>query len=329
MLSDLLLFIIENYCRYNKKTLLQIIKPHWFEDVNKFPHIYPCKYDCDLYYDNVIKGYNKMKETKIIFAGLCINIESHIPRLKSRIEFLGKYFKQYIFLIFENDSTDNTRKLIKNWTNTNPNVILIPCEENIDCKLKVPKAIQTGTFSSNRMKRMAEYRNRIINYSVKYYSDYDYLMMFDLDIDGPWSIGGFADSFGKSDQWDAVTAFGLNGITATLGHPIYYDLIAYRDNYVNVNINKFDMFNIFSKMSNIENRNKLIKTTSSFGGLAIYKMEIFNNNINYTPIDDVYICEHIILSDNMIRNGYDKIYINPNMIILVGVQGDVDRYPWY
>ena len=89
------------------------------------------------------------------------------------------------------------------------------------------------------------------------------------------------------------------------------------------------MFNIFSKMSNIENRNKLIKTTSSFGGLAIYKMEIFNNNINYTPIDDVYICEHIILSDNMIRNGYDKIYINPNMIILVGVQGDVDRYPWY
>ena len=83
-------------------------------------------------------------------------------------------------------------------------------------------------------------------------------------------------------------------------------------------------------MATIKNKNKLIKTTSSFAGMAIYKMEIFrNSNINYIPIDDIYICEHMILSDNMIRNGYDKIYINPNMKILVGVQGDVERYPWY
>ena len=32
---------------------------------------------------------------------------------------------------------------------------------------------------------------------------------------------------------------------------------------------------------------------------------------------------------NMIENGYDKIFINPNMILLSGPQGNTDMYPFF
>jgi hypothetical protein len=326
----IILFLVESYCRYYKSTLLEITHPSWFKDVNSFPEELTCKKNCNIFTKNVKNGYSIMRDNTIVFTGLCINIEKNIPLLKSRIEHLGNYFKEYKFVIFENDSTDNTRDLIKEWSKHNPNIILVPCVEEEDCKLRVNKAISSGTFSSDRMKRMANYRNRLLDFIKQKYINYNYLMMFDLDISGPWYIDGIADSFSKSNKWDVVTAFGLNGITGTFGKPVYYDFIAYRDDKLNVNKNILDFIDIIYKMDNIKNKNKLIKTTSSFAGMAIYKMDIFKNpNINYTPIDNIYICEHIILADNMIRNGYDNIYINPNMMILVGVQGDVQRYPWY
>jgi hypothetical protein len=326
----IILFLVESYCRYNKSTLLEVVHPDWFKDVNSFPKELGCKKNCNVFDKHVKSGYSKMRDSTIVFSGLCINIEKNIPGLKLRIEHIGNYFKEYKFVIFENDSTDDTRQLLNEWSKKNSNIKLVPCIEDDECKLKVNKAISTGTFSSDRMKRMANYRNRLLYYIRQNYIDYNYLMMFDLDITGPWSIDGIADSFSKSSKWDVVTAFGLNGITGTFGKPVYYDFIAYRDEKLNINKNIFDFIEIIYKMDNIKNKNKLIKTTSSFAGMAIYKMEIFKNpNINYIPIDDVYICEHIILADNLIRNGFDKIYINPNMMILVGAQGDVQRYPWY
>jgi len=326
----IILFLFEAYSRHNKLSMLEIIHPEWFEDVNSFPEELSCKKNCNIFNKHVKNGYSVMRNSTIVFSGLCIDIEKKINILKKRVEYLGNYFKEYKFVIFENDSTDNTRGLLTNWSKENSNIQLVPCEEDVDCKLKTSKAITTGAFSTGRMKRMADYRNRLLSYIRKKYIDYDYLLMFDLDVKGPLYIDGMADSFSKHKKWDAVTAFGMNGMTITFGQPIYYDYIAYRDENYNINNNILDIFNIMYKTINIKNENKLIKTTSSFGGLAIYKMEMFkNNNINYTPIDDVYICEHTILSDNMIRNGYDKIYINPNMKILVGVQGEVERYPWY
>ena len=51
-------------------------------------------------------------------------------------------------------------------------------------------------------------------------------------------------------------------------------------------------------------------------------MNIILQNINYTPEDNNYICEHIIFHDNMIKKNYNNIYINPNMTVLVGLQGN-------
>jgi len=170
----IILFLIETYCRYYKCTLLQIIHPSWFKNVNKFPKELKCKENCNTFYKNIKKGYVEMKNSKIVLTGLCINIENTIHLLKERVEYLGSLFKEYVFIIFENDSIDNTRKLLKDWCKKNSNIKLVPCEENEECILKASKAITSGTFSENRMKRMATYRNRLLDYVKQYYINYDY-----------------------------------------------------------------------------------------------------------------------------------------------------------
>ena len=54
-------------------------------------------------------------------------------------------------------------------------------------------------------------------------------------------------------------------------------------------------------------------------------MKIILDGINYTPSDNKYTCEHIIFHDNMIKNNYTNIYINPNMIVLAGIQGNTRK----
>ena len=50
-------------------------------------------------------------------------------------------------------------------------------------------------------------------------------------------------------------------------------------------------------------------------------MDVLNSGVNYTPKNLIYKCEHKIFHDNMRNKGFSRIFINPNMIVLVGVQG--------
>ena len=263
-----------------------------------------------------------MKNTRIIFCGLCINIENNVTNLKRRFEHLGQYFKDYRVIIFENDSKDNTRELLKKICLDNNKFILLECEDAKDCKYNNVIAKDYGIFNSKRMYKMITYRNKLLNYIKNNYNHFDIVCMIDLDITGPISIDGIAHSFGKYNNWDSITANGISGITFTLGQQYYYDLIAYKDNNLDINNNIFDIISIFYKLNTIKIGKELLKVKSAFGGMELIKMYIINNNINYTPIDNNYKCEHIIFHENMIRNNYSNIYINPSMIILVGLQGN-------
>lgn len=318
-----ILLSIQIYCKHKKKSLTEIIHYKWFEDVTKFPYNdFKCKKNCDIYNETISKGYIKMKNTKIIFCGLCINIENTSSILKKRFEHLGSYFNKYKVVIFENDSIDNTRNILKNISKENNNFDLIECDDVEDCKYNIIQAKDHGVFSENRMKKMVKYRNKLLNHITRYYNDYDIICMVDYDISGPIDINGIAHSFGKYNMWDAVSAYGINGITLTAGNPYYYDSIAYKDEKYDINNNIFDIIPIFFKMNYLNVGDDLIKVNSGFAGLELIKMDVIKKGINYTPEDDKYTCEHIIFHNNMIKNNFKNIYINPNMIVLVGFQGN-------
>lgn len=326
----ILIILVERFFYYKNKQLIEYVKPHWFYSPTSFPYEdFKCTPSrLDKYTTLVKNGYKLMKNKKIIFGGLCMNIENNITRLKERILQLGSHFSSFKCVIFENDSTDSTRTLLNYMCNTHDDFFLVPCPENKNCILGNTPATSDGIISEKRMKKMASYRNRLLAYILEKFPDYDYICFIDFDIYGPISQDGFAHSFGLENDWDSVSAFSLSSATLSFGKMFYYDLLAYDDN-TNYNI-IFNYLRILYKTSKYTIGDDLINA-SGFAGLSIYKMKIFidNPHINYTPVDDTYICEHIILHKNMQRNGFDKIFINPSMIILVGPQGDSSTYPIY
>lgn len=314
-----ILILVKIYCIKKKKTILELIHPDWFKHATRFPeYAFPCQKNCTRYYDDIKKGFSHVENKKIVFGGLCINIHDKIPDLIKRIEQLGSFFKEYKFVVFENDSTDGTRELLEQYDN----VILVPCgtedeEEDKNCKLNEKPAVSHGSSSSKRMEKMSNYRNRLLKFIIEYFNNYDYVCFMDLDLVGSIDIRGFIHSFGY--QWDCISAQGLHGV---LGIPMYYDTFAYKDENLHVNSgNKMNMTTISIKASRHKVGDLPYKVKSGFGGLAIYQMDSIRN-IDYTPKDGNYSqCDHIFLHDNMIDHGFDKIYINPNMLILVGLVG--------
>jgi hypothetical protein len=327
----LILLLIEHFCRLQKKTLVEIMKPQWYSDMTKFPQKdFKCKRNCDEYNNRIDYGYKVMKTKKVIFGGLCINIADKVDILEKRFTHMGNYFDDYKVVIFENDSTDGTRDLLKDLCKRNDKFKLIECDEAKDCIFKTKSASEHGIFASNRMKKMVFYRNKVLN-NIKKYNDFDCFCIIDLDLGGPISIDGIAHSFSHYKDWDAISANGLNGITLSLGQPVYYDYLAYKDDKIDTEKTKLDYLTMFYEVNKFKVGDPIKKVQSGFAGMSFYKMEILtkDKDINYTPSNDVYKCEHIIFHENMIKNGYDKIYINPNMLLLSGPQGVVKKYPFY
>ena len=325
----IIFLVIERLCRNKKKTLNQILKPDWYKDVTKFPQKdFKCKKNCIEYNRRVKVGYKVMRTKRVIFAGLCINIEDKIANLYKRFTYIGQFFKDYKVIMFENDSKDNSRELLKQLSKKNRQFELIECEDVVDCKFKTISASEHGMLSENRMKKMANYRNRVLEY-IKKYKSWDSFCIIDLDLDGPISIDGIAHTFSHYNDWDAISAYGLNGITMSLGKPVYYDQLAYKDNNLDTYKNKLNYLPVFVNINTYNVGDTIIKVQSGFAGLSFYKYEILNYDITYTPKDNVYKCEHIIFHENMIANGFNRIYINPNMLLLSGVQGPVNKYPFY
>ena len=53
---------------------------------------------------------------------LCIlccgrNVEQYLPTVFSNFSTIDTWFKETLIVVFENDSSDNTHQLLKNWSN--------------------------------------------------------------------------------------------------------------------------------------------------------------------------------------------------------------------
>ena len=104
-------------------------------------------------------GKNFIRDKKIVIGLLTKNSEYHIPNMKIKLELIGSLFKNYKIVLFENDSTDNTRYHLKKWEKHNSNVHLIKCENNPECKFNWKDAKLSGLLSTERMDKMRYMRN--------------------------------------------------------------------------------------------------------------------------------------------------------------------------
>ena len=261
------------------------------------------------YIERVEQGFGKMKQAvSVTFAGLAHNLEHILSTTLQRIEFLGEHFKDYDIVIFENNSTDKTKSILKNWQNPKLHVI----SQDL---LNIKSAIKYGGQASKRFQLMAQYRDEYLNYIRHTSSSSTHVIVLDLDLLIGCSLEGLAHSFSYDhNEWDMIACNGVDAINGT-----YYDPLAYKDTesnrilYHNPTANSDGLS--YKKTLNFKKGDlKLVPVKSAFSGLAIYKKEAIESSKYSQP--DLKDCEHVSLHDTMIEQGYNKLFINPNMMVL-------------
>jgi len=263
------------------------------------------------YHNNAKIGKNIAKTKKIVLCGLARNIEDNVNNVLKKLEFIGSNFLDYRIVIFENDSSDNTRYLIKENIKRNNKIILLDCSKynSYDCKLNNQNNYTKGWNSVYRFNKMAFYREEYLNYIKENLYDYDYVLVKDLDIDGNMCIDGLFTSLLIKDfgaiygNGHNVSFYGL--IKIPLDSLAYVDI---NDNYPN-NIDYFSIYQLLKNIIKLSYNTNLLKgfvpVKSGFNLYSLYNLKVF---IKSSYID-LPICEHINLAKCIDNLGY-KQFIN-------------------
>ena len=286
------------------------------------------KTDLDEYNKRIAMGVREIRKNNVVICALVRDVSNNINHIKTKVNDLIHMFNDYRVLIVENDSQDDTREQLLEWSKQDPKIIILGCGYNVD-KCTIAQAISKTKEHSpdkERINKMATLRNIYLDEIKKYYapiqgsSEYwKYCIFWDLDIYGSVYLDGISNSFGYfgSKSFNGGTPLGAmcaNGLILKLGNVFYYDAYAHLDIG-----EKYDSSNNFIHGLkkgigfNYSFGEQPIKVDSCFGGFTIYKTtELLNAKYDLNETDNIE-CEHVKLHRYM----PGKIYMNPSMIHLV------------
>lgn len=255
---------------------------------------------------------------KVIICGVVKNVENTILKSTNICINIGELFDDYKIIIYENNSTDNTKKILNEIKNEKVKII----SETIDYdEIKKNSKIWaytevTGSDHPCRMEQIANARNKLLDEIKKEeYNDFTYVIMIDLDTHY-FESNGIIDSFNNRDlnSWDVIYANGKDN------YGYYYDKYALRC-YSNVFVFGAELYgdDFYLKRNNLiinfDNDNNLIPVISAFGGIGIYKKEVFNECYYASLIDEsITTFYHNIISsfpDNAIAPEIMTLLENP------------------
>lgn len=247
------------------------------------------------------RGRAVMARSRVAITGLARNLGAILPTTMARVERLGGLFADHRVLIYENDSTDETKSILRQWASSNRRVHVT----SEDCS----DPINPTTRCLHRIERMARYRTRCQDAVRSLYPDYDFTIVLDLDVAGGWSEDGVANSFGH-DAWDFVGSNGLIYRREALEFNALrqYDMWALRFDDALTPLPTRDACRYLFRPGE-----PLVPVTSCFGGLGIYRMEAFRHG-RYEPSD----CEHVTFHRSLIEAGFRRLFLNPSQVLVYG-----------
>ena len=262
------------------------------------------------------------RQRRIVIAGLCRDVADVIVKNIKISQHIGEAFKDYRIVLFENDSKDDTRLLIKEMVQENGRIILLDCE-NEECRLHYPEMYELGPFGKRRYRKMAALRNIYLDYIIRYFADFDYMMIMDFDMLGSTNINGILDSIGREidTEWDAISNMGFMNVPGFIGllcmpydalALVFYDEdLVYRTSGTRGKLVK----KFISQLSHNMTNDDLIRVRSSFHGMILYKI----SSILDCKYDAVYGCEHIAFNAPL-----KNVFINSTWTSYFGIQGPRD-----
>lgn len=249
-----------------------------------------------------------LKEKKLVIASTASNCEKFLPNVLNNVLSIAKHFKEIKWLIVESDSTDSTHQLLKTVHN------------QVNSEIYSFGNLKQKIWS--RTERITRARNHYLNLIEEKYTDYEYLLVLDINPTNiePINDEAILSNFNTTEQWDMICA--------NQGY-LYYDLWALRHpvwmpddcwlqyKYRPSFMSEIDAHRIFikSRFIHIDKNLPLIPVQSAFGGAAFIKTksiqgarhEAFHKHINEEVCEWVPFCKSL-------NKGDSKIFINPKFI---------------
>lgn len=259
-------------------------------------------------------------KSSIIICSIVRNAEKGLVKNIPVIKSLCQKFADYKIIIYENDSTDRTKKILQSWMNEDKaHVVALLNNRNPSKTIPALKDVNTNPFFSyKRIENMAALRNQYMKYIEQNGLVADYLMVVDLDV-AQLFLSAIMSSFGDDKPcWDAVTAYGYSTSPSLKRR--------YHDTYALVELNAMEFPQTEKSIKNAAllfadqlKKNIWIQVDSAFGGLAIYRFEcikglyyqVLTNNDNRVEVR----CEHQSIYQQMRQQGHKNVFVNPQMLL--------------
>ena len=247
------------------------------------------------------RGYALMATSRVVITGLARNVGTVLPLTIQRIENLARCFAETGVVVYENDSSDNTKLLLARWAATNRRVQAIS-EVRDD-------PVNPATRCLDRAARMALYRGRCRERVLERYGHFDAVIVIDFDVQGGFSIDGIASSFGQPG-WDFV---GSNGLICRR-HALRMNVLRQYDTWALRFDHDLTPLSTAAAAGMVwERGGPLVPVTSCFGGLGIYTMEAYRAG-SYAGAE----LEHANFHRSLIALGHDRLFLNPSQLVIYG-----------
>lgn len=245
-----------------------------------------------------LNGLERARDSELVIAGCVRDIPLKIFDTNlARCHELGSKFKSYHIVLIENDSKKQFKEYLKQINH--PNVTVQSTDFGYS-KLG-------GGRDLRRVTIMSKLRNQYVDIIASRFPKSDYTCVVDLDL-RHWRLDGVIHSIGVKD-WDML---GANGIQIKKdGSLTYYDTFALIE--TNGQTYQLQEFKSTPPLNG-----KLMKVMTCFGGIGLYRTKALLAGKRYSiySVSDKICSEQCGIHVNMSVAGFDKIYINPGMVVI-------------
>jgi len=259
-----------------------------------------------------------LANSSIAICGLARDCAHKLSANIKFIEELRTYFKFLQVVVVENNSHDNTRAILDNWSVGSSNVIILQGTARSTLSISDQSNSKVNPYYSfKRISYLATLRNQYLDYIKSDGRAYDYILVLDFDVD-KISLSGVLNSFEQRDSWDVACAYGYS-ISPRLQERIH-------DTYAMVQLGEENKPQQERPIKQLQRDVRLDKISgslfpvySAFGGLSIYKAGLLEG-INYQALknDDLRVevrCEHFSICHQLQQRGLTRVMINPRMLL--------------
>lgn len=208
---------------------------------------------------------DKIIPEKALICGICKDVAQFLSDEIRIFEKIGALFEEYRIIIYENNSTDKTQHILREWMKRNSKIrIQFECLTPTELEQIIINTEENGAL--NRIEKIARARNKLLDMVMApEYDAYDNVIMMDMDFASAPNIAGILEVFQSKREWDAVFGYGIGRKRE------YWDWYAFRDynQPFGPELLGHDWFS--QKMWSLKKTDQWCPVYSAFGGIGIYK----------------------------------------------------------